>query len=784
MSPEVAGPSWRYRSRGASARTEETERFRSRLSEALRIGHGLGVAFRIEFGSGSGGGIEFGAEDPLAGRWFGRVLVEAYPHPGWGLSVPSHAHERVVVRVGGPLRPWPHPLRSGFEGASWGDSIARGVGALPAGLRVVWSLRGSRSRRPPVPISAYRSPDLASYSSSLRSLGPPTATERRWRDRWEEQQQALLWAATTYIVGGPRVPSRREIDGVAALVESVTRSPGGNAIRFRSARWGAPRISPFVLTEQELVGLFPSLDGVERGSRACPVRSPPRVVLGRTGLGAPLDLEWTPREGRHVTVLGETGMGKSTLLIAIARQASTAHGVILLDPVGDTGRALLSALEPDARERAVWISPANAPIGLNALAGGETGAGEVDARGIADLVLALRRVRADRYSERSPFWGPRIEEMLTRVLLAAGSIPGGTLADALSLLEAPERQRSGGSAPTSSEWHALRIRSRERPEEMDGARRLLHEVVGNPVLAALLCARLPRWNASELLVPRRVSVVTGDAARIGEGPARQLLSIYLALIWSAILARPRPSKTVVILDEVQWFGNEALSEMLRLGRRFNVHLVLATQALGSLGEELRRTIGTNVADFVLFRGSPEDAREFGRIAPGVAPEELMTLGRGEALLLRGKGARFDRLRTPPGRVPGVDADVLREIARSTVARFAARGEERPNGGSSGIEAPAALSLAEPAMNALLERVVASSGPDPVRVYLDDLRRTEGPEAVRSLGAALGREGRIHRHGRDAEGAYWELRPEELRDRGRSPRSRECDSRVSVTDTII
>ncbi len=601
----------------------------------------------------------------------------------------------------------------------------------------------------------------------VRAPGPITETERHWRDRWEEQQQALRWVATVSLRSGPVVPARAAIDRVTEVIQSVTRSSGGNGIRFRPAsRWWAARPRPFVLTEPELLGLLPSPECVVGEVPRTPSRFRRELVVGRADVGTLLELRLHPQEGRHIAVLGETGMGKSTLLTALARQLGARHGVVLLDPVGDTGRALLSSLDPETRKRAVWVSPAESPIGLNALAGGEGGNEAPGPRQVADLVQALRRVRSGRYAE-SAYWGPRIEDVVTRALLTAGAIPGGTLADALKLLETPERHRSPVAGEAGAAWRDLRLRTRERPEETDGARRLLHEIVGNSVLTPLLCEPRPRWSAADLLIDGRITVVTGDVATIGEGAARQLLSLYLALLWSGILARSRPTKTFVILDEAQWFGNEALSEMLNIGRRFNVHLVVATQTLGSLNENVRQAIATNVADFILFRGSPDDAREFGRIARSVSPEELMSLRRGEAILLRGKAGRFDRLRTPTGSPCGVDPEVLRGIARSSMARFAPRSEswteatieKRPRAAPVEASRPRGI---DAAVKTLLEQIAGKPDGELVRVHLSTLREGSDDDALRALGATLGREGVLHLHSRDEAGTYWELRPGAVR----------------------
>ena len=164
----------------------------------------------------------------------------------------------------------------------------------------------------------------------------------------------------------------------------------------------------------------------------------------------------------------------------------------------------------------------------------------------------------------------------------------------------------------------------------EGARRLLYEVVRTSVLQRMLCDRSPTLHARDLVAPGRIAVISGDASRVGETVARYLLAVYLALVWSELLARPSHSKTFVVLDESQWFSHESLAEMLRLARRRNVHVVLATQTVGSLPEAVADAVWTNVSDFVAFRGSPEEARELSRATHALSVEEILSLPRGHA----------------------------------------------------------------------------------------------------------------------------------------------------------
>ncbi|MCI4362101.1 MAG: hypothetical protein L3J77_02765, partial [Thermoplasmata archaeon] len=350
-----------------------------------------------------------------------------------------------------------------------------------------------------------------------------------------------------------------------------------------------------------------------------------------------------PAQGRHALLLGETGMGKSSLLVRLMARAAALGAVVFFDPIGDTSRRLIDHLPEVDLGRVVWLSPACSPVGINALAPAapDSLAGQ---RALGDLVEALRRVRAGRYAE-SPFWGPRLEEMLTLALRAASRYPGGTLVDAATLLGGGGRSPRGVPPGAESAVQELIDRIRDRPDEIDGARRVLGEVVRTPILARMLATRTPAFSMAEAIRTRRIVLVSGDAPEVGEAAARTLLSVHLALLWLEIVARPA-AKTFVVADEIQGYSNDAAVELFRMGRRFNVHLWAATQSLAALPEVVREAAVTNAADIVVFRGSPDDAREVARWAPELASESLLGLRRGEAAVLAGKGSDVAWVRIP------------------------------------------------------------------------------------------------------------------------------------------
>ena len=126
---------------------------------------------------------------------------------------------------------------------------------------------------------------------------------------------------------------------------------------------------------------------------------------------------------RHLYILGQTGTGKSTLLLnLIAQDLAAGAGLALLDPHGDLAEAVLLHLPRARSNDLVYVNPADSarPIGFNPLSAVPDDLKPIVADGV---VSAFRHVWPES-------WGPRLDYILTNAVRALLDVPGGTLADA------------------------------------------------------------------------------------------------------------------------------------------------------------------------------------------------------------------------------------------------------------------------------------------------------------------------------------------------------------------
>ncbi len=144
-----------------------------------------------------------------------------------------------------------------------------------------------------------------------------------------------------------------------------------------------------------------------------------QLAIGARISGDIVMLEQDERR-RHLYVVGQTGTGKSTLLLNLIQQDLAAGaGLALLDPHGDLALAALDRLPRARTNDLVYIDPADLewPIGFNPLSGVPHELRPIVADGV---VAAFRHVWPDS-------WGPRLDYILTNAVRALLDVPGATL---------------------------------------------------------------------------------------------------------------------------------------------------------------------------------------------------------------------------------------------------------------------------------------------------------------------------------------------------------------------
>ncbi len=247
--------------------------------------------------------------------------------------------------------------------------------------------------------------------AAVKAVGP----------QWET---LIRYAAATTAVqagrprGGEAVRARRRLRGLAhAVASAFSQYAGRNWLARRRLPRPAARIASRRLGRGDLLSVA-ELAAIAR------LPADPAVP----GLARPVAI--TVADARHhMRIIGATGAGKTTLILAqILADAHAGRGAVFIDPKGDAAAALLPRLPERAAGKVVLFDPGEqgGPPCLKVLQGNRDGS---DADVICDNVTGIfRRIYA-------AFWGPRTDDIFRAALLT---------------LLGPSRPAPGGSpSPTS-----------------------------------------------------------------------------------------------------------------------------------------------------------------------------------------------------------------------------------------------------------------------------------------------------------------------------------------------
>lgn len=364
------------------------------------------------------------------------------------------------------------------------------------------------------------------------------------------------------------------------------------------------------------------------------VRQTQGVTLGQgkyQGAFVPVRLSAADRAA-HITVVGKTGTGKSTLLHHLIHQDIAAGaGVGVIDPHGTLVRDLLRGSIPVTREQDVVVldlGDSAYPAPLNPL------------RNAQGYTATLRVVSLIERLFAGTENAVRISSYLRAALLALCSQPEPTLRDVARFLmeevyreavldacDDPETQdfwdyQYSASSPQMQRQIAEPILNRLRP------------FYANPTLYPLLC-HPDVLDFRTLLEQRKIILISLglDSSRVPEQERNLVGALLISQLHAAAVRAPLPDRFYLYIDEVQQFVTTALPEMLSEARKYGLSLVTANQFLGQLqGTTLEAVLG-NVGASVVFACSPQDASTLTVYTrPQFGAQELTALDRFQAVV--------------------------------------------------------------------------------------------------------------------------------------------------------
>ncbi|MEM6388151.1 MAG: type IV secretion system DNA-binding domain-containing protein [Pseudomonadota bacterium] len=322
----------------------------------------------------------------------------------------------------------------------------------------------------------------------------------------------------------------------------------------------------------------------------------------------------------HHAIMGQTGTGKSTLILNMVRQDIRAgRGFCLIDPHGDLAEAVRPMMADDA---VYWnVADPNCPYGYNPL----TRVSERYRPLVASsLIETLKKQWADA-------WGARMEHLLRYALLALLEQPQATLQDVMPLfLDKAFRRKimDKVSDPQVTAFWTREFPNMNYKSAADGVAPIANK------LGAFVAHPVVRKAVSEPDQPLRFRQIMDDGKGLVANLSRGQLGVDTSnilggLIVSSIAQAAYSRQTIpelnrrpffLYIDEFQSFTTSAFADLLSGLRKYRLGLILAHQHIKQLDGEVFEAMLGNIGTWTIFRTGATDAPTIAKQLSADIPE--------------------------------------------------------------------------------------------------------------------------------------------------------------------
>ena len=386
--------------------------------------------------------------------------------------------------------------------------------------------------------------------------------------------------------------------------------------------------------------------------------------------------------GKHMYVIGKTGMGKSTMLENMAIQdIQNGEGIAFIDPHGSTAEKLLDFIPYDRIKDVVYFAPFDVdhPVGFNVME--DVG---YDKRHlvVSGLMGALKRIWVDA-------WSARMEYILQNTLLALLEYPNSTLLDVNRMLTNKNFRAAvieSITDPIVREFWTVEFQTytdRYTQEATPAIQNKVGQFVANPLIRNIVGQPQSTFDLRKMMDEKKIFIVNLSKGRMGETNASLLGSMLTVKIYLAAMSRAEESaarmdklpRFYFYVDEFQSMMNEAFADILSESRKYKLALTLANQYIEQMEEKVRDAVFGNVGTLICFRVGPFDADVLKIVfEPTFVAEDLVELGLGQiylTLMIDGVGSPpFSAETIPPIERPAI-------TYRNDVVEHSRKGYARP-----------------------------------------------------------------------------------------------------------
>ncbi|MEX0934348.1 MAG: type IV secretion system DNA-binding domain-containing protein, partial [Candidatus Saccharimonadales bacterium] len=335
--------------------------------------------------------------------------------------------------------------------------------------------------------------------------------------------------------------------------------------------------------------------------------------------------------GRHVYVVGQTGTGKTHLMLLLSlSDIYYDQGFAVIDPHGDLANDILQYIPEDRVKDVVYFNPADTefPIAFNPL---EVTDPSLKGHISSEVVGSLKRMFD--YS-----WGPRLEYILRYTILALLDHPNATLLGITRMLtEKDFRQKviANIQDPVVENFWVNEFASWNDKFASEAVAPILNKVgafTANPLMRNIIGQPKSAFNIRQMMDEGKILIVNLSRGQVGEDNAATLGALMVTKIQLAAMSRANIAKIEdrrpfnLYVDEFQNFATDSFAVILSEARKYGLNLTIANQYISQMSQEVRDAVFGNVGTLTSFRVSADDAPYLAKyFAPTFEGEDLVKL---------------------------------------------------------------------------------------------------------------------------------------------------------------
>lgn len=309
----------------------------------------------------------------------------------------------------------------------------------------------------------------------------------------------------------------------------------------------------------------------------------------------------------HTYVVGQTGTGKSTLLLNMALQdAKHSTSFALVDPHGDLANTLAERVGNSAQ---VWnVADHTCPFGYNPLTRTSPALRPLIASG---LIETLKKQWADA-------WGVRMEHLLRYAILALLDTPRTDLRDILHLFLDREFRKQvllhvrdeQVRQFWTDEYPAMNYKN-----ATDGLAPIANKLgafLAHPVVRKAICEPEEPLRFRQIMDQDQMLIVNLAKGRLGSDIANVLGGLIVSGITHAAFSRheilePKRRPFFLYVDEFHSFTTEAVADLLSETRKYKLGVILSQQHTSQNSLPVFASVMGNVGTMICFRIGVSDA---------------------------------------------------------------------------------------------------------------------------------------------------------------------------------